>query len=691
MTNNNDTTNAKLQQALHYLKDKKWSIIPIGKNKRPLISWKKYQTELALEKEVIGWFKKYPQANIAVVTGKISNLAVVDIDPRHGGSDEYFKDIVTVKVKTGGDGLHLYFGYEDGIQNHVAIKEGIDIRGEGGYVIAPPSIHPSGKPYEWLVDPDNSIAPLPKFLKDWITEWVPVGSSSKWKEEVLNGVSEGQRNNTAASVAGKLLKRHPRVEWNTEAWMHLKNWNEAKNKPPLSENELRQVFNSIAQRELRSVSGTETPDSPSNQQLINTSLSYNEVENKVRQLLPSSQIALKLVLAVAVSSNFQNSLMLWLLMVGVPSSGKTDLVRLLKDASVTYYLDNLTQNAFISGERATKSNKVHDLLPLLDKKCLIIKDWTSIFSLDEKMTKKLLGDLVGIYDTEFTKFSSRRGNISYSSAFSQIGCITPATLNRHTNYMNMVGPRFLCYTMPITTREDEVLSYEMIFSSKDRSLVEKEARLYVSSYLNQLIQQTPNIQALSKKTQEYLRLAAKLMSNCRGIVLLQSSSFKNDEGEDVKYYEVLDVQIEEPWRAIQQLISLSKYLAFVVGKNEVGVEELGIIKEVVISSMPADRSQALRVIKEQGGEITAKLLADFSEKSTKTSRRLLDELTALKALEKIRGSGTIATDYKVRDHFRDFLLLDPTEFMSRNSTSGTETPHDTGTSGEEAENEQLPY
>lgn len=419
-------------------------------------------------------------------------------------------------------------------------------------------------------------------------------------------------------------------------------------------------------------SGTKIPDS--SQQLLPSPLSYEEVEAKVKSFLPGLQTGLKIVLAVAVSSQYQNPVMLWLLLVGVPSSGKTDLVRLTKDTTnVTYYLDNLTQNAFISGERPTKNEKVHDLLPLLDKKCLIIKDWTAIFSLDEKMTKKLLGDLVGIYDKEFTKFSSRRGNISYSSAFSQLGCITPATLNRHTTYMNMVGPRFLCYTMPSSTDETENQSYEQIFSNKDRSLIEKEARLYVSSYLAQLVQKVPNIKSLTKEIQKFLRTAAELMSNCRGIVLLQVATFKNEDGEDITYYEASDIQIEEPWRAIQQLIALSKYLAFVVGKDEVRIEELAIIKEIVISSMPADRSQALRVIIANKGEITAKELSEFSDKSTKTSRRLLDELVALKVLEKIKGTGTIANDYKINEQFKDFLMLDPAEFMSHKVVSGTES------------------
>lgn len=429
--------------------------------------------------------------------------------------------------------------------------------------------------------------------------------------------------------------------------------------------------------ERKNSSGTETPHSPVTlikQKLIEQPLAYKEVEARVIKLLPNSQTALKLVLAVAVSSSFPNPVMLWLLLVGVPSSGKTDIVRLVKEADTTYYLDNLTQNAFISGERESENNKVYDLLPLLDKKCLVIKDWTAIFSLDEKMTKKLLGDLVGIYDKEFVKFSSARGNVGYTSAFSQLGCITPATLNRHTNYMNMVGPRFLCYSMPSSTSEEDNQSYEQIFSNQDRSAIEKETRLYVSSYLAQLVKKTPNIKPLPNELQQYLRTAAELMANCRGIVILQSASFRNEEGNDTNYYEVLDVQIEQPWRAVQQLITLVKYLAFVVGKDEVGVDELAIIKEVVLSSMPADRSQALRAIKDQEGSVTAKALTESSERSVRTSRRLLDELVALKVLDKIKGTGTIANDYKIYPRFQDFLLLTPAEFMShKEEDSGTET------------------
>lgn len=671
----NTTTNNIQEQAFYYLTQLGWNIMLVGQDKRPLIDWKEYQTKKVTEARLKTWFILYPKANIGVITGKISNLTVIDIDPRHNGSYSQFEGIQTVKSKTGGSGYHVFFQYEEGLMNKAGIQEGIDIRSEAGYVVLSPSIHQSGTPYSWIIGPDEiKPIPLPDFVKKWNKKISIKGQqSSNFDSKILTGVKEGERNEKAASLTGKLLKTYPEKEWETDAWVHLKNWND-KNTPPLPEAELRATFESIKKRELSHKSGTETPHSIEKLALIQDKLTYNQVEEKVLSLLPDSQIALKLVLAVTASSAYPNPVMVWLLLVGVPSSGKTEIVRLVKDAENTYYLDNLTQNAFVSGERATEGNKVYDLLPLIDKKCLIIKDWTSIFSLDEKMTKKLLGDLVGIYDKEFTKFSSRRGNISYSSAFSQLGCITPATLNKHTGYMNMVGPRFLCYTMPQTNADNQQKSYDFIFSDRDRSVIEKEARSYVSSYVSQLIKGEIHIKILSTGIKKYLRLAAELMSNCRGIVILQSANFKNEEGEDIKYYEVQDIQIEEPWRAVQQLMVLARFLAFVTGKDEVTNEELVIIKEVVISSMPADRSQALRMIQSYGGMVTARQLAELSDKSTKTSRRLLDELSALKVLDKNKGDGAIPTDYKIKKRFYDFIILSPAVFLSHKSEANITQP-----------------
>ena len=124
------------------------------------------------------WWKKWPYANIGIVTGQVSGIVVVDIDPRHGGNDSLddlfvkhgaFSD--TAEVITGGGGRHFYFKHPGvAVKNSVGkLGAGIDVRGDGGYVLAPPSEHISGGRYEWEAssDPEQSqLADMPKWLLD---------------------------------------------------------------------------------------------------------------------------------------------------------------------------------------------------------------------------------------------------------------------------------------------------------------------------------------------------------------------------------------------------------------------------------------------------------------------------------------------------------------------------------------------
>jgi len=103
-----------------------------------------------------------------------------------------------------------------------------------------------------------------------------------------------------------------------------------------------------------------------------------------------------------------------------------------------FYLDSLTENAFVSGGRGDTA----DLLPLVNEKCLIIKDFTTTLSQREEAVRKILGDLTSIYDDSFVKHSPSRGTISYHSFFSILGCVTPQALNNHQRYVSQIGPRF---------------------------------------------------------------------------------------------------------------------------------------------------------------------------------------------------------------------------------------------------------
>lgn len=226
-----------LEASLYYI-EKGFSVIPVGADKTPLIQWKEYQNKRATPEQVKEWLEKYPAMNIAIVTGKISGIVVVDIE--EGGSSEGYHP--TVMAKTGGNGIHLYYkhpGYE--VPNGARIKELTDIRGDGGYVLAPPSVSNKGE-YEWQISLEDSD------LSDWPVEITKKASlkedsNKKWLS-AKDGVSKGSRNDTAASMAGKIISCTSTELLESIGWEQLKIWN-SKNTPPLLETELRKTWESI--------------------------------------------------------------------------------------------------------------------------------------------------------------------------------------------------------------------------------------------------------------------------------------------------------------------------------------------------------------------------------------------------------------------------------------------------------------
>src|SRR5690606_30697619 len=128
--------------------------------------------------------------------------------------DNYGELPETVEAVTGSGGSHYLFTYKEGIQNQAGqIAKGLDIRGDGGYIVAAPSIHISGKSYEWEV----SAHPLEKKVleaPDWLIALIRASAGTKQTVKptshwtgILQGVGDGQRNHSAASLTGYLLRK----------------------------------------------------------------------------------------------------------------------------------------------------------------------------------------------------------------------------------------------------------------------------------------------------------------------------------------------------------------------------------------------------------------------------------------------------------------------------------------------------
>lgn len=244
-----------LKAALSYL-DLGWAVIPAGERmKRPIVPWQRYQHEMPSRNAVSEWFSRWPNANLSVVTGEISGIVVVDIDPKNGGDDAlaemekgHGKLPETVEAVTGGGGRHLYFRYPGReTRNRVGLAPGIDMRGDGGSIIVPPSIHPSGNPYRWKKGRAPGEIPIAE-LPVWLEQPRFKGDGSQghrlayWRELVREGVKAGQRNNAIASFAGHLLWHGVDPDVVMEL---LLSWNRVRASPPLDDDEVIRTVLSI--------------------------------------------------------------------------------------------------------------------------------------------------------------------------------------------------------------------------------------------------------------------------------------------------------------------------------------------------------------------------------------------------------------------------------------------------------------
>jgi len=358
---------------------------------------------------------------------------------------------------------------------------------------------------------------------------------------------------------------------------------------------------------------------------------------------PHSHDVIELALATAISHQLVGEKLLWLLIVGPPSSDKTQTAIAIKDAPHVFHLDTLTENSFISGFVSPDGRAAQDLLGELDGRCLTIKDLNALFSLHPDKVAKVLGDLTAIYDEEFAKWTGTRGEVRYAARFSFIGCVTPLTLAHHHRYMSMIGARFLSYRVAELDAEAVESGFDTIWASKGES--RNRLRELASAYAAQLHHQLSEgmrLPTFSYSAMQTLNGLARFLAHGRAAVRTQRADITTDSGRTMTVYDIVEVQREEPFRALLQLRVLAMALAIVHQRSEVTKHELELCRRVVLSSMPYDRSLILGLFQKpshltQNYGLTRKAAAEGIGKARNQAVRLLTELEAIDIL---RGEKT---------------------------------------------------
>lgn len=263
--------NKLLEAALKYATKYGWAVFPCSqKTKKPLTPHGCKDAKKT-SGPIKAWWKKHPDASIGVATGSISNLMVIDLDvDEEKGLDGVHEMMLwerehgdlpeTARVITGRGGVHLYFTY-DGIDqtNRTGILEGIDVRGEGGYVIAAPSIHPNGTLYEWEFNPEEVEIAKPD---DIVKKFLATGSETKEAKEhfkLPDVIPSGSRNETMHKLACSLQSQGVSDDGIMAA---VREENRTRCNPPLADDEIETIVKSALRYKKGELKVLELPDDP---------------------------------------------------------------------------------------------------------------------------------------------------------------------------------------------------------------------------------------------------------------------------------------------------------------------------------------------------------------------------------------------------------------------------------------------
>jgi len=251
-----------LEAALYYAQ-RGWRVVPLSERDRdkkivprpgkvPIIA--EWPVNASTDFDTIhDWFREYPFANVGIATGEKSGIFVLDVDGEQGEASlidletTFGKLPQTYEVETS-RGRHLYFAQPLGVRTKSSASETeiglkLDVRGDGGQVVAPPSIHPETKK-QYKVKRDVAPAPAPKWLLDLVNA---ARQNRRLTDNLIpDKVKKGSRNAEMTRIAGKLRRQGSTA---AEMLAFMKQANTDRFFPPLKDSDLVTIANSIAKKD----------------------------------------------------------------------------------------------------------------------------------------------------------------------------------------------------------------------------------------------------------------------------------------------------------------------------------------------------------------------------------------------------------------------------------------------------------
>jgi hypothetical protein len=576
------------------------------------------------------WWKAHPEAGIGVATGAPSGLLVVDVDAQKGGA-RVWKELTqkhgkvprTAATLTGGGGSHLLFRYPGDVPSSAGkLGEHVDVRGDGGYVVLPPSPHPSGRAYRWLYTPEKTpIAEPPA----WLIE-LARGRRNGAAPKLDDVIPEGKRRTAMLSVAGKLKRSGLSGE---EILPTLRALNH-RCRPPLPDSELESVaFKSTIEPHADAAIPTAHVLDPRPLAAV--------LETFERWLYlpdPGSVLVTCAVIAANRISSFDPT---WLVQIGAAGSGKTEALNATTGLEGVYLVGTLTEAALLSGtprkdHAAGASGGL--LREIGEHGIIVLKDFGSILSMPSEPRGRVLGALREIYDGSWHRDVGVDGGrrLHWEGRVGLLAGATPI-LDQHHGVMAQLGERFLLHRISIADARKQGRA-SLAHHGRERKMRRELADAVASLFAGLTLDDPPR---LSQADTERLVDLAELVSRARSPVV------RDNYRREIE----LVPDAEAPGRIVGALARM------LTGLRVIGVDEREawrLTTKTGLDSMPAGRLRAFEYLLQR---------TDVETTTTDVATELgLPNPTTHRTLSDLNAHGVVARESKGQGK-PDLWLVEP--------------------------------
>jgi len=367
---------------------------------------------------------------------------------------------------------------------------------------------------------------------------------------------------------------------------------------------------------------------------------------------------------------------IWVMILGAPSSGKTECAMILSEVDKCFVISTVTENTFLSGMRGIDGKEVSLLRQVGRKGLFIAKDYTTILSMDHTKRDTIVAQFREIYDGHFVKRTGNGVGGEWKGKVNLIGCSTDAIFSADGEGAEM-GRRALNYVLP--EMDDKERKAMMRMSNKNLTdIKQKREKLkeMVKEFMAELVESLPrdenglaHLPAVEESLQESIMDLANFLTRAR------TATKRDFQGKLIQV-----MWSESPTRANNQLQMLAQTFQW-MNQGETSDAQKKCVYKIALDSIPKLRRTTLNVLATYD-LVTTKGFAQKLGYPSKTAREWLEDLNVLGIITRSSGEAVHspgADTWKIKDEYRNIVLTyDTTVDRIHEQLEGDESMSDEG-------------